>query len=98
MARRSQPDYFPCPHCGEDVAAGATFCRACGASDEMGWDGEQWYDAPSDIEQDDDFDYDDYLAREFPEHATPRPASPRRWLAVAVILLLCLAILLWSVL
>jgi uncharacterized membrane protein YvbJ len=85
---------FDCPCCGAEVRAGASFCRECGASDESGW---------SDAEEegfatDDEFDYDDYLEREF---SIPRPISPaaqlRRAFVVTIIVLVCLSIVLLSI-
>ncbi|MGE0606380.1 MAG: zinc ribbon domain-containing protein [Pirellulales bacterium] len=77
MARRRPA--FACPHCGETVASGARFCRACGA-DETTWtegsiDAGQLQEAGYDA--DDDFDYDDYLRREFPDDAAS-PSSAER--------------------
>lgn len=40
--------FFECPHCGEDVPVGAKVCRECGASDDAGWNdddfGDSWHD------------------------------------------------------
>lgn len=43
----------------------------------------------------DDFDYDDFIAREFPEQAKSRPPSVAQmaWVAVAVLLLLAIVLL-----
>jgi uncharacterized membrane protein YvbJ len=86
---------FVCPNCGADVPEHADFCRACGASADSGWDDADWADGEED---EDDFDYDDYLRREFPEHAEPdtRP-QPWRAVTVAIVLLLCLAFVLMTV-
>ena len=93
--RTSARSGFPCPHCGEFVAAGARRCRECGASDEYGWNHDQ-------LEQndcgDDDFDYDDYVAREFPGHADPdSPALMRRDWIVWIIGLLIAALLMSTI-
>jgi hypothetical protein len=85
---------FDCPCCGAEVAAGSNFCRECGASDESGWsdDGEEGFAT------DDDFDYDDYLEREF---SIPRQLSPgerlRRGFVVTIIVLVCLSLVLLSI-
>ena len=94
MAKRIQGDSFHCPHCGAEVSAGAAFCRACGASEDSGWDGDAW----TEDEDADDFDYDEYLAREFPETAPPRLPPLRQRIFALVAALLCLAILLWTLL
>ena len=93
-------DYFACPHCGADVPDSADFCRACGASEESGWEAEASWDESSEegYVEEEDFDYDDYLRREFPEYAEPdvRP-RPRQAFVVAIVLLLCLAFALMAV-
>ena len=91
-----EQDYFVCPNCGADVPEDADFCRNCGASADSGWEDADWDD---DEEYEDDFDYDDYLRREFPEHAPPdnRPKA-RRVLTITIVLLLCLAFALMTVL
>ena|SRR6056297_446321 len=48
----------PCPHCGAEVRATAAACRACGYDWEADLEGGESY-------AEDEFDYDDYLAREF---------------------------------
>ncbi len=94
----SQEDQsFLCPNCGADVAPNAEFCRECGASDESGWNDEveeptQGYD------EDDDFDYDEFVRREFPQHAPAHKEIPlSRRLYLALILILCLSILAVSI-
>jgi hypothetical protein len=96
--KRHSDDYFPCPHCGARVRAGARFCRECGASDESGWGEDQWSHDADGYAEDEDFDYDEYLRREFPEHAPPRSAKAqsKRLLTILVVALVCLALLLWA--
>ena len=85
---------FDCPCCGAEVSAGANFCRECGASDGAGWseDGEEGFAT------DDEFDYDDYLEREF---SIARPISPgaqfRRAFIVTIVVLVCISLVLLSV-
>jgi len=94
-------DYFICANCGAQVPADAEFCRACGASSDSGWENDNDWSDLSDAayDEDEDFDYDDFLRREFPEHAEPdtRP-QPWRAVTVAIVLLLCLTFALMSVL
>ena len=95
MARRKRSsDYFHCPHCGGKVALGASFCRHCGADEESGWSDDTEGSAGGQDEN--DFDYDDYLAREFPESA-PSGSSLGRWLILLIVAALCLALLLGAV-
>jgi hypothetical protein len=98
--KRQANDYFHCPHCGARVAAGAASCRECGASDESGWGEPEWNEDSAGYNEDDDFDYDDYLRREFPENAPRRSAKEqsKRLAAILIVGLLCLAFLLWALL
>jgi len=102
MSGFSHTGSFDCPHCGEELRAGANRCRHCGASDECGWqelDGEFTVDGYAD---DDAFDYDAFVEREFGNGE--RPATERTkefWirlviLAVVVSLLLPFAVQLLS--
>ena len=78
----AEEDYFVCPNCGADVATDASSCRECGASGESGWE-----DSPEDAIED-EFEYDEFLAREFPEHASQSPAQQLRRAAVVTIVVL----------
>jgi hypothetical protein len=88
MARRSH-DYFRCPQCNGEVRVGAAACPHCGSDDETGWSED------ADVEED-DFDYDEYVAREFPDDRQPFQRTRgvnRFWQAVAIVVLLLIA---WS--
>jgi len=89
---------FHCPHCGESVRTGAASCPACGSDADTGW-GEDadsaglYAGVPDEMGED---DYQDFLARELPQHATTRARWRVRWpllVAALVILLLLLALL-----
>jgi ribosomal protein L40E len=95
--RRASDDYFLCPCCGARLAVDAKFCRECGADAEVGWDPEGLDSGPSGGYQDDDddFDYDEFIAREFPQHAEPQPGRLlRRAVWTCVVLTLCAALIL----
>ncbi len=83
-----------CPNCGEEVLARAKACLHCGATAEAGWNepsGTEGLDLPDD----DDFDYDEYLEKEF-GRPNPKPARDRLrsvWIGMA---LLIVASLLWA--
>ena len=70
-----------CPFCGAALRANASVCRNCGASEEYGWDSVEnnvfglGADYSSEFFGEDDFDYDDFVAREFPDHAHARQHS-----------------------
>jgi uncharacterized membrane protein YvbJ len=78
------PPIVPCPHCGAEIPADAKFCRHCGSSDSDGWRDEDPHDA-----HDDDFDYEEYVQREFPD-TVANTQTPPLWRLVAVVLLIVL--------
>jgi hypothetical protein len=97
MNRKQRPkdDYFVCPHCGADVPVGAASCRECGASDESGW-GDDDYVSDGGYGEDTDFDYDEFISREFPEYTEPSNKRQRaRWFTGLVVAIVCLAFLLF---
>jgi uncharacterized membrane protein YvbJ len=73
-----------CPHCGAEIRADAHFCRHCGSSDSDGWRGD------TESEGLDEFDYDEYLAENFPESTRVRE-SASIWRVVALVLLVAFA-------
>jgi hypothetical protein len=79
-----------CPVCGEVVPAKAKACPECGADEQTGWSDDAKADAlgiPSE-----NFDYDDYIKREFQGEKPKRKFGPI-WIATALILL---AIFAWA--
>ena len=99
--RQSADDYFVCPCCGAEVPAKANFCRECGASDESGWDegGRSRDEEPDEgYGQDDDFDYDEFVQREFPEAAEGWSRQRvKKVLLTIVVIAVCLALLIWTI-
>lgn len=80
-----------CPNCGAEVPHGAKACPECGSDEETGWSEKARYDNLN--LPDENFDYDDFVKREFGE----KPTSPRGlhlfWWVVAVLViagLICL--------
>lgn len=71
----------PCPHCGDLIAEDATFCRHCGSSEADGWSDAD----PEDGE--DDFDYDEYVEKEF-GHSPVARTLPPVWRLTAIALLI----------
>ena len=93
--RPANDDFFLCPNCGARVAVGAKFCRECGADAEVGWDPEGFDSDPAGGYQDDeDFDYDEFIGREFPEQAEPqRGRVLRRAVWAVLVLIVCGALI-----
>lgn len=60
-----------CPNCGAEVPPNAKACPECGADEQTGWSEEArvgGVDLP-----DEDFDYDDFVQREFGGKKSPVP-------------------------
>jgi hypothetical protein len=79
-----------CPNCGADVPRNAKACPECGSDESTGWSEDaqaQSLDLP-----DDQFNYEEYVAREF----GPSRRSPRRllWAVVAILLVIGFVVLL----
>ncbi|MCA9124303.1 MAG: hypothetical protein H6822_27210 [Planctomycetaceae bacterium] len=76
------------------MSAGAKFCSECGASEDSGWN----QDVEEGFGAEDDFDYDDYLEREF---GTARPRTTRekfhRVATVAIIIFVCISLTILSI-
>ncbi|MCB1209303.1 MAG: hypothetical protein KDK97_08250 [Verrucomicrobiales bacterium] len=80
-----------CPVCGEWVPRGAAACDQCGSCAKSGWnDEDRAYDGV-DL-PDEDFDYDDFVEREFGGEAGNDRLTRQLWWWVALILFLVLLI------
>tara|TARA_A100001037_G_C15095097_1_gene611023 strand:+ start:860 stop:1126 length:267 start_codon:yes stop_codon:yes gene_type:complete len=76
-----------CPNCGANVPRKAKACPVCGACENTGWAEEAGYESSHLVE--DEFDYDDFVAREFGDGGRPRGKKMHLiWVAVAVFLIL----------
>lgn len=93
---RRAPDVFICPTCGALVERGAQSCPECGADDRTGWSetAGQWDpDIPTGYAED-DFDYEEFVRREFGEKGGAAAFGVRSWLLAAIAVGLCLLLLL----
>lgn len=76
---------YVCPNCGADVPRGAKACPECGSDDQTGWSEDartQNLGLP-----DTEFDYDDFVQREFSKRAPlPRGVSFWWWIVAIVVL------------
>jgi hypothetical protein len=88
--RHKADDFFTCPNCGADVPSSAHFCRECGASHDSGWNDDAY---PTDEDMPggyggDDFDYDEFIRREFPDQADPKSRFSGKQILIAIVILL----------
>ena len=80
-----------CPVCGEDVPRGALACPECGADHNSGWrEDAASYDG-LDL-PDDNFDYDDFVRREFASKIRPPGITAVWWITAIVIVAVCIAL------
>ena len=83
-----------CPVCDEDVPPNARACPNCGADHNSGWrEDAEAYDGIDLPEE--DFDYDDFVKREFGSRAKPIRLKTIWWIA-GVILIGALLVLYFS--
>jgi hypothetical protein len=81
-----------CPCCGAEVPPRAKACPQCGADEQTGWSDAARYDS-LDL-PDENFDYREFVGREFGKPGPIPRGIPWYWWAVAV-LLTALLIGLW---
>ena len=73
-----------CPVCGEEVPRNALACPECGADHNSGWR----EDADSiDASDDAEFDYEEFVEREFGDSPKPAGIKPLWWITAIVLLL-----------
>ena len=87
MARFKPPGQ--CPVCGEWVYRGQVACEECGACAKSGWKADSAYDGLDLPGDDDDFDYDAFIAEEFGE-GQPKPPIPVFWWCVGIVLVIAM--------
>ena len=88
--RPSSPEL--CPVCKEEVPPGALACPECGADHNSGW--REDVDAYAGVDlPDDDFNYDDFVKREFGSRVKPPGLNMAWWIAgillIVAFLLMC---------
>ena len=80
-----------CPVCGEDVPRGSLACPECGADHNSGWRedaaSQDGLDLPGD-----DFDYDDFVQREFGSRIKPAGIKTIWWITAIIVLAVSIAL------
>ena len=83
-----------CPNCGAEIPARAKACPECGSDEQTGWS-EQAHTDSLDL-PDENFDYDEFVEREFGEpKKSPVPRGLHWFWWVVAILLITAFILAW---
>lgn len=73
-----------CPNCGAAVPPGATACPGCGSDDQTGWSETAHVDHLG--LPDEDFDYQEFVEREFRSSRAKPHGVKWHWWAVAALL------------
>jgi hypothetical protein len=83
-----------CPNCGAEVPRNARACPECGSCDETGWSEKAHADGLG--LPDEDFDYQDFVKREFGgAEPLPRGISRFWWLVAIAVLIALIAVYLF---
>lgn len=84
-----------CPVCGEEVPSGALACSECGADHNSGWREGAAEEGGAGL-PDEEFDYDDFVAREF--GGSPKPAGIHTfwWLTAIGVIVVLIALYLYA--
>ena len=90
MSRPQQPpkdaDWYACPGCGGEVRVGSRGCPKCSGKS---WEQEDYLDGVDVPEDAEDFDYDDFVKREFGSGSArlKPPGLAWKWWITGVLLL-----------
>jgi hypothetical protein len=86
-----------CPVCGENLPNGAVACPECGADHNSGWREEvESYDATGLPEE--DFDYNEFVRREFGTASKPATIKPVWWVTAILVIVAVAACCLYGAL
>lgn len=80
-----------CPVCREDVPHGARACPECGADHNSGWREDAESDDGLDLPGD-DFNYDDFVQREFASGIKPAGIKTIWWITAIIVLVVSIAL------
>lgn len=90
--------HFICPNCGAEVRRGASACPECGSDERTGWSEEaegDFTDYPAGYGGDADFDYKEFLRREFGHNPGGGSKILTRKNITAAVSILLAAALIW---
>lgn len=92
--RRRDGDFFVCRHCGADVPVEAQVCRECGSDDDTGWSEGPEAGFGAGYDEEEDFDYEEYVQREHLEQAPANAGKTVVRIALIVLVVLLVVALL----
>ena len=95
MARPKPKPPPICPVCGEDVPPGSLACPDCGADHNSGWRSDADLHDGLDLPEA-DFDYDDFVRREFGSGVKPAGIKTIWWITAIILLVLAIALYLFK--
>ena len=81
-----------CPNCGTNVPRNAKACPECGSDEDTGWSEDTYADGV-DL-PDENFDYKDFVKKEFSKSPVPHGIKWYWWVVAVIILLAFLFVLL----
>jgi hypothetical protein len=91
MARPKLPSPEVCPVCGEDVPRGSLACPECGADHNSGWRPDAETADGLDLPEN-DFNYDEFVRREFGSGLKPPGIKTIWWITAIIILVVSIAL------
>ncbi len=92
--------HFICPNCGAEVRVGASACPECGSDEKTGWSEEAesgFNEYPAGYGEDADFNYNEFLRREFGHKpdAAPKILTKKNIINAITVLLVIALFWLW---
>ncbi len=93
MSKRKLPPPSVCPVCGNDVPKKALACPDCGADHNSGWREEADHYDGLDL-PDEDFDYDQFVRKEFGTVSPLKPEGMKTiWWVTAIVVIVVTVVL-----
>ena len=81
-----------CPNCGADVPRNAKACPECGADESTGWAEDAQQATAADLGlPEEDFDYDEFVKKEFGGGGNPATGNAIWWVTGLVLFIILLA-------
>ena len=72
-------DWYACPSCGAEVRVGSRGCPKCSSGSGAKWDQEEYLDGIDLPEDAGEFDYNDFVKREFGGGTSPLKPHGMKW-------------------